>query len=379
VADPRGNTVVLGAGPVGCMAALAAARTGPVILHAARDNPGQPRVDSVPSPLLALLLEFGVHPAEIGVTELQDTRTASWESRDPVVLRTRAMAHVMRPELDLALRRKVLRSPAVTIVPTLDPYASRTAARVIDASGRTAVSAVRRVRPTEPFVARIITATGQFSRAARAFQLAAMPDGYVYRVGTSALLTFGIVAPKRSHHVSVECKLRQLGLGWILTGLPPLETMAAGRSGIASVQWSEGPHHPIRVGDAALARDSLSSQGMANGLSDALQAFENETGLWRRHKEERQAHLASLIREIERCWCGSSSSWMGYQTFLRGHLNALDAVAVKNRIKAEHEAWDSLGSRSGGGIAAMDLKPVPERPLTQRRTPTTAPNVPGLT
>jgi hypothetical protein len=280
--------------------------------------------------LLALLLEFGVHPAEIGAIELQDTRIASWESRDPVVLRTRAMAHVMRPQLDLALRREVLRSPAVTIVQTLDPRASRTAARVIDASGRTAVSAVRRVRPAEPFVARTITAKGQFSRAARAFQLAAMPDGYVYRLGTPALLTFGVVAPKRFHHAAVASKLRQLRLGWILTGLPPLETMAAGRSGIASVQWSEGPHHPIRVGDAALARDSLSSQGMANGLSDALQAAENETGLLRRQKEERQTHLASLIREIEGCWCGSSSSWMGYQTFLRGHRDEMDAVSVRN-------------------------------------------------
>ena len=164
----RGLTVVLGAGPVGCVAALAAARTGPVTLLAARDYPGPPRVDSVPAPLLALLLEFGVHPAEIGVSELQDTRMVSWESRDPVVLRTRATAHVMRPELDLALRREVARSPAVTIVHSLDPHVSRTAVRVIDASGRSAISAARRVRPAEPFLARTITATGQLlARGAR--------------------------------------------------------------------------------------------------------------------------------------------------------------------------------------------------------------------
>jgi len=318
------------------MAALAAARTGPVILCGRRDDPGPPRVDSVPAPLLALLLEFGVHPAEIGVSELEDTRMASWESRDPVVLRTRATAHVMRPELDRALRREVERSPAVTIVHALDHHALRTAARVIDASGRSAVSALRRVRPAEPFVARTITATGQFSRSARAFQLAAMPGGYVYRLGTPALLTFGIVAPKRFRHDAVACGLRRLGLGWILSGLPSLETMAAGRSGIASVQWSEGPHHPIRVGDAALARDSLSSQGMANGLSDALHASTDETGLCWRHKEERQAHLASLLRAIEWCWCASSSNWKGYQTFLRRHLDATGALSVAN-LKAEPE------------------------------------------
>jgi hypothetical protein len=53
---------------------------------------------------------------------------------------------------------------------------------------------------------------------------------------------------------------------------------------------------------------------------------------------------------------------MEYQTFLTGHLDTLDAVAVKNGIKAEHEPWD-VGSQSGGGIAATDSKPVPETPL----------------
>ena len=252
---PPEATVVLGAGPVGCLAALAAARRGPVALHAPRANPGLPRVDSVPAPLLALLLEFGIHPAEIGVTELQDTRMASWERRDPVILRTRATAHVMRPDLDLALRRVVEHSPAVTIVHTLDPHSLRTAVQVIDASGRAAVSAIRRVRPTEPLVARTRTARGQFSRAARAFQLAAMPGGYVYRLGTPSSLTLGIVAPKRFHHAAMPWELRRLGLGWILAGLPPPETMGTGRNGIASVQWSEGPERPIRVGDAALARE----------------------------------------------------------------------------------------------------------------------------
>jgi hypothetical protein len=329
--DLRGATVVIGAGPVGCMAALAAARTGPVILYAPRDNPGPPRVDSAPAGLLALLLEFGVHPAEIGVAELEDTRMASWESRDPVVLRSRAMAHIMRPQLDLALRREVARSPAVTIVHTLDPHVLQTAARMIDSSGRTAVSAVRRVRPAEPFVARTGSTTGQFSRAACTFQLAAMPGGYVYRLGAPTLLTFGIVAPTRFHRADWAGQLRGLGLGWILAGLPSLETMAAGRGGIASVQWSEGGDRPIRVGDAALARDSLSSQGMANGLSDALQALKDEAGLRRRQREERQAHLTSLMKTIERCWSSSASSWVAYLAFLRGHLDAVDAVSVGDR------------------------------------------------
>jgi hypothetical protein len=306
------------------MAALAAARAGPVILHAPRDNPGLPRVDSVPAPLLALLLEFGVHPAEIGVAELQDTRTVSWESPGPAVLTARATAHVMRPELDLALRRMVERSPAVTIVDRLDLNVPRTAACVIDATGRSAVSAVRRVRPAEMFAAWTRTVAGRVSRAARAFQLAAMPGGYVYRLGTPTLLTFGLVTPKRFHRLAIARELRQAALAWILADLPPFEKMAAGRSGMASVQWSEGPDHPIRIGDAALARDSLSSQGLANGLSDALQVAKGEPSRWWRRKKERQAHLTSLAGEIERCWCRTSSHWTAYHAFLRGHLAAMD-------------------------------------------------------
>lgn len=163
--------------------------------------------------------------------------------------------------------------------------------------------------------------------------------GYVYRLGTPALLSFGIVAPGRLPLAAMPCELRQLGLGWILGGLPSLETMTVGRSGIASVQWGEGPDHPIRVGDAALARDALSSQGLANGLSDALQASEDEKGLWRRHKEECQAHLTSLIREIQRCWCGNSSDWIGYQTFLMGRLDAMQVVTVGNGVEAAHELY----------------------------------------
>jgi hypothetical protein len=320
--------VVLGAGPVGCVAALAAARRGPVIMYAPRVDPGLQRVDSVPASLLALLLEFGVHPAEIGVTELHDTRMSSWEKRYPVVVRTRAMAHVMRPQLDLALLRAVQRSPSVTIVRSLDPSASLTARCVIDASGRAAISAANRVRPTEPLLARTRTMTGQFSHATRAFQLAAIPAGYVYRLGTPVSLTFGVVAPKWFRTGSLTRELRELGLGWILAGLPESETMAAGRGGIASVQWSQGPDHPVRIGDAALARDSLSSQGLANGLSDALRGSDDEPDLRRRHEAERQTHLTSLLGEIERCWCGSSSNWVAYRAFLRVHLDAISTAAV---------------------------------------------------
>jgi hypothetical protein len=312
---------------VGCIAALAAARIGPVIHVVPHEANVAPQVDSVPAPLLALLLEFGVHPAEIGVDDLQDTRMVSWESRDPAILRTRGTAHVKRPALDLALRAAAARSPAVTTVRTPGGNTLMSAEHGIDASGRSAVSAVRRVRPTDPWVARTFSVAGRFSRAARAFQLAAFPTGYVYRLGIPDLLTFGIVAPKRHHHTAIEDELRRLNAGWILAGLPSLDTMAVGRGGITSVQWTEGLNRLIRVGDAALARDSLSSQGIANGISDALRAAQGEAASRRRQMEERQAHLTSLIGMIERCWCASSSVWVEYRGFLARHLKALDVAS----------------------------------------------------
>jgi hypothetical protein len=313
-------TVVIGAGPVGCLAALAAVRTGPVVLVARHDPPSLRRVDSVPAPLLGLLVEFGIHPAELGVQDLCDTRTIAWDSPEPDTRPTRATAHVARPDLDFALRRAVARLPTISVVAGLDPEVEHRAARTIDASGRAAVSAIRRVGPPVPFVARTLTAEGRFAPANRLFRLAAQPEGYVYRLATPTLVTFGIVAPRPGRHTPSEDELRRRGLGWMLDGLPPLGTMAPGRGGVASVQWSEGADGPVCAGDAALARDPLSSQGIANGLSDALAAVEDPAWLNVRHSQERRTHLTSLVHMLDACWCGDGEGWDGYRAFLREHM-----------------------------------------------------------
>ena len=316
-ADP---TVVIGAGPVGCLAALAAARTGPVVLVARHDQPSLRRVNSVPAPLLGLLVEFGIHPAELGVQDLCETRTVAWHTPEPETRPTRATAHVARPDLDLALRRAVARLPAISVMAGLDPEVEHRAARTIDASGRAAVSAIRRVGPPVPFVARTLTAEGRFAPADRPFRLAAQAEGYVYRLATPTLVAFGIVAPKPGRDMPSEDELGRRGLGWMLDGLPPLGTMASGRGGAASVQWSEGANGTIRAGDAALARDPLSSQGIANGLSDALAAVEDPARLTVRHSRERRTHLTSLVHMLDACWYRDGEGWSGYRAFLREHI-----------------------------------------------------------
>ena len=92
---PSCDAVVVGAGPVGLAAVLAAARRGRSLLVARRTPAAEPpRIDAVPAPFLALLLELGVHPDLLGVRRLHDTRLVAWERAEPEVIRGPATAHM---------------------------------------------------------------------------------------------------------------------------------------------------------------------------------------------------------------------------------------------------------------------------------------------
>ena len=120
---------------------------------------------------------------------------------------------------------------------------------------------------------------------------------------------------RREHHATI-CFAPRLRPGqnlaassWrarkiIDASLPALSQMRANKAKPASVQWSEGPG--LRIGDAALARDALSSQGLVAGSTEGLlaAAWEDETDLrsiQARQCEQRRAHLRSLLGTIERC------------------------------------------------------------------------------
>jgi flavin-dependent dehydrogenase len=79
------------------------------------------------------------------------------------------------------------------------------------------------------------------------------------------------------------------------------------------------------VGDAALARDVLSSQGMATGLSSACYAAaaesENDCALVLQHQlAERARHLQSLSQLVAACRYGNSVEWQRYTDFIGNHL-----------------------------------------------------------
>jgi 2-polyprenyl-6-methoxyphenol hydroxylase-like FAD-dependent oxidoreductase len=83
MAEQVWDTLILGAGPVGLVTALAAARSGRVLVMAPRipQNTQALRIDSVPLALLALFVEFGLHPSEINAGETHDHRLAAWEAK----------------------------------------------------------------------------------------------------------------------------------------------------------------------------------------------------------------------------------------------------------------------------------------------------------
>jgi 2-polyprenyl-6-methoxyphenol hydroxylase-like FAD-dependent oxidoreductase len=323
------NTVILGAGPVGLAAALAAARGGrTLVLSPSLATPADPyRIDSVPAPVLALLLELGVVPRQIGVDELHDHRWVAWDRENPEPVRGRAMAHIERPALELALLDAIHRRRGIEVAGGSSADLPRSAGVVIDATGRRAQSAGRRERPPEEWIARTFWSTGRFPPAARAFRLAALPEGYAYRLGTKTRILIGLVVGKsaaalRPDHV--ETYVRSAGAGWLLADLPELSSMSAGRGGVASVQWSDGWGPMMPVGDAALARDSLSSQGLSSGIADAVSLVRRAQRYERwaeRCKEQRQRHLSALHSILQRSRFAGSFPIDRYVQFLRRHAD----------------------------------------------------------
>lgn len=318
----RPDTVVIGAGAVGLFAALAAARHGSVLLIA---RPGAPRarVDAIPLPLLGLLVEFGIHPAQLEVDDVHDARLVAWRSPEPAAVPGAATVHIDRRRLEQALRERVQAEPRIAIASasTLAPEHAR-ASRVLDATGRRAVSSVARVAPPRPLVARSYLVPGRFSRAQQAFRIACIADGYVYRLGTRSAITLGVVRAVADGQASRDDAGCLGAAAWVSDGCPCAGLRPPGRGGLASVQWSIGPASPIRIGDAALARDALASQGLATGFSDALRVLRGQTTDERASwlADQRRDHLGAIAHAIDDAHHRQTEFWSGYRQFVRRAL-----------------------------------------------------------
>jgi 2-polyprenyl-6-methoxyphenol hydroxylase-like FAD-dependent oxidoreductase len=335
----RYDTAILGGGAVGIVAALCSARQSAtvLILRSRTESCEIPRIETVPAPMLSLLIDYGVHPQLIGVDRLYENQHVAWECADPEIRRGRAMAHIDKAKLQCELLNLASKTPHLGLL--IDPRApchgktgwfgpEWSARRLIDATGRAAITAARRVMAPKPWVARPFWCAAPAPATMREFRIAALPNGYVCRVGSNevdSLWIAGRGATLSASPQAIESAITRAGAEWLLEGLPALESLQSGRAFPVSAQWAEGSA-AIAVGDAALARDVLSSQGMACGLSSASYGVavesERDLALLRQHQlAERASHLQSLSQLLAACRYGDSLEWQPYRQFIAAHVD----------------------------------------------------------
>jgi hypothetical protein len=323
---------ILGDGPVGIVAAMAAAQAGAALLlsRGARGTDGVPRIESVPASVLALLIDFGVHPKHLEVQELAERRRIAWQDAEPVASIGPVTAHLDHRRLQVELLHQAHRTPRLHIVSDAPPPVRTRngwqgqgwhARHVLDCTGRAAALASCKVTAPRPWVARPFWHLGK--QASREFCIAALPFGYAYRLGDAhrdCLWVAGRGPPLSASPAALELTLKGAGAAWLLEGLPPLASMHTARGFPVSIQWAV--HEcALAAGDAALARDVLSSQGLAAGLSSALlaascQSAEDRANLKFRLEQERVTHLRHLLRQLEACRFVGASTWQAYRDFI---------------------------------------------------------------
>ena len=318
------DTVVLGGGPVGLATALIAARYGRVLIVLPRPAPAASvfRIDCVPVALLALFVELGVHPGELAASPVYDRRLVAWESTTPEIVDGGAgTVHILRPALEHRLLERARAHPAIGFTFNTALDALPAANRILDATGRRAITADHRHLPPNPAILRGVIVRGAFSRAQQAFRLASLPTGYAYRLGTGDVLMVGLVQGRDQWRESAGLlaeRLRAMGVEWLLAGMRR-DTGEGIIGGVASVQWSSGSGPAIRIGDAGFARDALASQGIANGISAGLSLFEGRDAgrsYCRQTRIEILSHLTTLRRLIRSCAHSAHPFWENYAAFL---------------------------------------------------------------
>jgi flavin-dependent dehydrogenase len=268
------DVAVIGGGPAGSAAALAAARAGlETVLFEARAPEGKPaRVtddaeESVGPDCAALLQSFGVDGASTG------TPFAGIATGPEVAVfggaRTVAGLHLRRSRLDCALRTAAARAGAELRIGTevlgltfgceppfrFDTTAGPVAAhRLIDATGRglwlTRRLTLGRRRLSPPLIAWRDIVSSEAARTGAFARFTPHPDGWTWLAEVSAnrivrirLLpargaqgTSGIPVPRRgtTAHAATWHLVRQLaGLGWFIAGEAAAALDPAAGSGIA--------------------------------------------------------------------------------------------------------------------------------------------------
>lgn len=346
------TTHIIGAGPIGLLAAVRASSTGPVVLHVTADLAS--RVDAncmqmqhnacsvevVPASLLALLCEMGIHPAAVGVEQFYSHRHAAWEQSQVQTVRTPPVAYVERPALEQVLMGLVRRLPLVEIRATprerLKGMRDGEAGRVFDATGRRAVTAAaKHVLRGGPVGRTWACQKVNLTDKDREFRIAALPDGYVYRLATPRRVLLGWCGSRRLVSLSPadwKIYLDDADAGWVALGpgdapADAVEWLPA-KAGPTGAQRCDPSSGLTLLGDAAFARDALCSQGLALGMTDVFYALAvrggDEARLWEEHRTGQYiVHLKQLRALTVDCRFRNEPFWHGYRDAIDGELAAL--------------------------------------------------------
>ncbi|MGH8904088.1 MAG: hypothetical protein ACRDYA_21010, partial [Egibacteraceae bacterium] len=195
-----------------------------------------------------------------------------------------------------------------------------TAARLVDATGRRALTARGHARPAPAWV--VTCCTLERGDLDPTMRLAAGPTGYAYRLGSARWLTVGWVGPGSPPRDAAELRrrLEAESAGWLAGDVDVHQGRWSRR--VASLSIPFGSPGVVAIGDAALARDALASQGTSIGLSDARLAA---GGASRHDLEHRRAdgldrHLRSLRGVLATCRHRDQPAWSTYGRWVEHQL-----------------------------------------------------------
>lgn len=338
--------MVLGSGPVGLMSALRGRQLGINVAVYANGFPAPqdpPRVECVPAQVVALLVEFGVSPKRIGVDALFRERTMQWSAGAVVGSPAPNAAHIERPALEIALLKSALRAGAKidllqgNLLDELQRQHREGECMLLDASGRSAITSKERIGPRRPIVARLFHLPTRPSLRGSGLMIAAGPEGYAYRLASTATLTLGVVGRKdfvQGDAAQIVAKIAEFA-PWLVRDIPSAH-MQSGASH-ASAQWSVGDNfESVLVGDASFARDALASQGLAMGLSGALKTLVQPNKSVRappRSDEKKQisVHCQRIFQQIKRSAFGSALPWVEYSEFLSDLVELMTSSDTASR------------------------------------------------
>jgi flavin-dependent dehydrogenase len=346
------DLTILGGGPAGLFLGIAAASLLRSRVHLWTRQSYRDRgktLEAVPVSLLVLLRQFGISPSDIGVSQVYRTREVAWSSIAPSLLSSSPFALIERPRFDRVLLRRLMSFANVDIHEAIggefeDATSCDDPSRVVvDATGRRAFMSAEVVRAPRQWVARLWSMEcATPDERLSGLKLAALEGGYAYRLSSDTFTVVGLIGPDYRHLARVD-QLRDLlesgATSWLLRGIQSAEVDSLAPR-VASVQWSlsDDFRKPLfALGDAAVARDPIASQGIATSLSDglyALTAIRKRVGpnRVRSHQSQQLAeHLKNLLHFIGICWSRASVPWRRYSEWLAGtNRSSVAAFALRD-------------------------------------------------